>query len=80
MHFSVEINDVAETRQVDHYLDKLTQMKQAFAVFQGEGEKTVAAKPPPNHRTAQKKASKRKGSKKGAKPPPKTKAAKGKKK
>ena len=91
LHFSVEINDVAETRQVDHYLDKLTQMKQAFAVFQGltktaleEGEKTVAgaallaAKQPPS-RKAPKKAPK-KGSRKGSKTTPKAKAAKGKKK
>ena len=40
MKFSVEINEVGEIRQIDTFLDKLTQLKQAYAVFR-ESVKTT---------------------------------------
>ena len=40
LKFSVEINEVGEIRQIDTFLDKLTQLKQAYAVFK-ESVKTT---------------------------------------
>ena len=40
LKFSVEINEVGEIRQIDTFLDKLTQLKQAYAVFR-ESVKTT---------------------------------------
>ena len=84
LQFSVEINDVAAIRQIDTYLDKLTQLKQAFAVFQEaakktaeEVKKTAGAALFSTKAKATKKAAKKKASNKSsssstkAKPPPK---------
>ena len=71
LKFSVEINDVGEIRQIDTFLDKLTQLKQAYAVFR-ESVKTTMTEAAvvlfsPKPKASGSKKSKTKGKKKAPK-------------